>query len=73
MIYCPDVSRYKGKTVERIELPANLMNGEHIDMQDWVVIVFTDGERINLSTDWRGQDCYISQYQDKNVPKTNTV
>lgn len=53
------VNQYIGKTIVGVETDSL---GSGIHMSDRVVIKFTDGTQIVLRTDWRGSDCYISQY-----------
>jgi hypothetical protein len=49
---------HKGKTVQSIESSA----GNTLCMTSRIVIYFTDGTSIVLGLDWRGSECYISQY-----------
>ncbi len=53
---------YYGKIIERFEdSQGNILC--RAEMVKDLVIVFIDGDRLPLSLDWRGCDCYISQYE----------
>jgi predicted DNA-binding protein len=55
-----NTSQHKGKKIARFEdLYGNEL--EDLYMCEEVVIVLEDGEKIILSQDWRGSECYISQ------------
>ena len=50
----------KGKTIKHFEdAYGNELEG--LTMLSDLVIVFTDGSKMKLTTDWRGNDCYFSQ------------
>lgn len=59
-----DPSDWEGKTVKAIKRVAE--DGGYgecgLIMTHGVRIEFTDGTTLVLKTDWRGRDCYISQY-----------
>lgn len=48
-----------GKTVKSIEA-----DGDDLMMTEFVRISFTDGSKIYLGTDWRGNECYISERKE---------
>lgn len=55
-----NTSQYKGKVLDHFEDEY----GNHLkdlNMVDTLVIVFADGEKIYLSQDWYGAECYFSQ------------
>ena len=55
-----NTDRYEGKRVSHFEDDdGNKLS--YLHMQDAVTIVFDDGDKIYLRSDWRGCDCYISQ------------
>jgi hypothetical protein len=57
-----DAKKYTGKVVSHFEdYLGNSLSDLH--MLEELVIVFTDGEKIYLSQDWRGSSCYFSQYE----------
>ena len=50
---------FEGKTISEIESDyGTFYMAEHITFK------FTDGSELNLTTDRRGEDCYISQYEN---------
>lgn len=59
MLLTQPVTALVGKTIAGVEVDGL---GAGITLSDKVVLKFTDGTRLTLRTDWRGQDCYISQY-----------
>ncbi len=42
---------------------------DNLIMCESIVILFTDGTKLFLDQDWRGENCYISQY--KTMEETN--
>ena len=60
MILQRDIKTYVGKIIK--EIRADSLSGANLVMCDEVVVDFTDGTTIVLRTDWRGNDCYISEY-----------
>ena len=63
MILQTNTDRYYGKTIARIEDEyGNEL--QSLTTQDSIVFVFTDGEKVILKPDCRGDDCYISQRCD---------
>ena len=61
MILDRDRSTHIGKTIEYIDsddFDGGLM------MCHEIVIGFTDGSKIILKNDWRGNECYISEYTE---------
>ncbi len=63
MLLETNASRYHGKTIARFEDRYG-QELETLHMCASLVIVFTDGERILMKPDWRGAECYYSQYED---------
>ena len=61
MILSNDRCEHIGKTVESITAD-NI--GNDLVMCDVIVITFRDRSRIVLRTDWRGSECYISEYTE---------
>ena len=62
MLLSIDADKYNYKTISHFEdRYGNKLKDLH--MLDHLVIVFTDGEKIFLSQDWRGEECYFSQYE----------
>lgn len=61
MLLQTNADRYYGKVVARFEDEYG-HELESLHMCDSLVIVFTDGERIVMKQDWRGQECYFSQH-----------
>lgn len=64
------LNRYHGKTVSHFENE----RGEKLDqviMEEDLVVVFEDGDRLTIKPDPRGQDCYLSQHvnQGENTGK----
>lgn len=57
-----DKDIFIGKTISEIQSDGF---GPGLNMCDQITIVFTDGSKMILRTDWRGQDCYISEYEDE--------
>lgn len=55
-----DTSKYKGKVLSHFEdgFGNEIYN---LYMVDCLVFVFTDGEKIKMSKDWRGNECYFTQ------------
>jgi len=68
MNYETNANQYYGKTIERIE---DSYGNELSDMEmaDGVTLIFTDGDKVRLGADVRGNDCYISQYIEKTDPE----
>ena len=52
-------SGHKGKVIR--EIRADGFN-DTLGMCSEIKIIFTDGTSIILGRDWRGQECYISEY-----------
>lgn len=62
MLIEENVEKHEGKTLSHFEdLAGNKL--ESLYMIDGLVIVFRDGTKIKISQDWRGQECYLSQYE----------
>jgi len=62
MLLQEQVSKYEGKTLSHFEDEfGNKLDDLH--MVDELNIVFTDGSKIKMSQDWRGSECYWSQYE----------
>jgi len=53
-----DANDHKGKTIAGIY---STSIGDGLVMAEEVAIIFTDGTRVNLGIDWRGDNAYISQ------------
>ena len=63
MIVGESLEQYNGKKLRHFEdEDGNVLDS--IYMEEAVVLVFEDGARIWLGVDYRGPDCYISQYED---------
>lgn len=62
MLIHEETQIHKGKIISHFEdeFGAELSK---LFMVDTLVIVFTDGSKINMVQDWRGQECYWSQYK----------
>jgi hypothetical protein len=60
-----DKDIHVGKTISEIKADGF---GTGLTLCEQIDIVFTDGSKVILRTDWRGQDCYISEYTNE----TNT-
>ena len=60
MILHTNTNRYYGKTIARIEDEYG-KELENLTLCESLVIIFTDGDRIILMQDWRGNECYFSQ------------
>jgi hypothetical protein len=60
-----DKSIHVGKTISEIQADGF---GTGLHMCEQIAIVFTDGSKVILRTDWRAQDCYISEHT--NEPNT---
>ena len=52
---------FEGKTIAKIQTDSG--GEDTFYMVEKISIEFTDGTTLHLKTDWRGQDCYISQYE----------
>lgn len=64
MILSEDVAKHKGKKLSHFEDDyGNEIND--LNMIDCIVIVFSDGSKIKIAQDWRGSECYLSQYEVK--------
>ena len=64
MLLQTNTDRYHGKKIVGFEDKY----GYELDsliMMESLVVVLDDGQKFMLSTDWRGQDCYISQCEIK--------
>lgn len=62
MLFTENVSQYEGKALSHFEDEfGNKL--EDLNMVTDLVIVFTDGCKIKLAQDWRGCECYFSQYK----------
>lgn len=60
MLLVQELNSHIGKTIASIT--TNRPDSRGIHMVEKVVIHFTDGTSVLLRTDWRGAECYISQY-----------
>jgi hypothetical protein len=65
MLLDRDKSIHVGKIISEIQADGF---GNGLTLCEQIAIVFTDGSKVILRTDWRGQDCYISEYT--NEPNT---
>ena len=62
MLVCEDTKKYKGKTFSHFENEAgDKLNDLNMVME--LIIVFDDGSKIKMAQDWRGGECYFSQYE----------
>lgn len=57
-------NRYHGKMIDRFEDEYGHVL-ESFDMLNFLVIVFTDGEKIQIGRDWRGAECYLSEVEGR--------
>ena len=54
---------HEGKTLSHFEDEfGNILKDLH--MREEINIVFTDGSQIKIGKDWRGDECYLSQYEN---------
>ena len=62
MLICEDIKKYEGKQFSHFE---NEYGNKITDlnMVDCLVIVFSDKSKIKMAQDWRGRECYFSQYE----------
>lgn len=63
MILQTDTTQYEGKILSHFETEYGEKLKDLI-MCDSLVIVFSDGAKIILKQDWRGQECYFSQKEE---------
>ena len=62
MLINEDTGKYKGKVLSHFEDGhGNEINDLY--MIECLVIVFSDNSKIKMSQDWRGSECYFSQYE----------
>ena len=62
MLINEDTGKYKGKVLSHFEDEhGNEINDLY--MIECLVIVFSDNSKIKMSQDWRGNECYFSQYE----------
>ncbi len=62
MLFTENMDKYEGKTLSHFEDEfGNKL--EDLHMVTDFVIVFTNGSKISLGQDWRGSECYFSQYE----------
>ena len=62
MLLCEDTKKYKGKTLSHFEDEfGNKL--DDLNMVKELIIVFDDGSKIKMGQDWRGSECYFSQYE----------
>lgn len=61
MLLVQELNAHVGKTIQSISTDRPSEPGIH--MVEKVTIHFTDGTSVLLQTDWRGAECYISQYK----------
>ena len=59
MLVSQKVSEHIGKVIKSIE-----SESEDLSVCENIKIVFKDDSTICLGLDWRGSNCYISQYED---------
>jgi len=62
MILQRSAKQHSGKTISCIETDS-LDDG--LVMCGHVRILFTDGTHISLKPDWRGDECYISEHNER--------
>lgn len=56
-----DLTQHEGKALSHFEGEhGNKLS--HVNMETALFIVFTDGSKIRIETDWYGAECYISQF-----------
>ena len=56
-----------GKTVAEV-VPIGSYDDSDLIMCEAIEIRFTDGTRLHLALDWRGAECYISEYKLPETP-----
>jgi len=61
MLLTENMDKYEGKTLSHFENEYG-RKLKDLHMTTDIVIVFTDGSKIILGQDWRGSECYFSQY-----------
>ena len=62
MLFTENMDKYEGRTLSHFENEFG-KKLENLSMLTSFVIVFTDGSKISLGQDWRGGECYFSQYR----------
>lgn len=62
MLLAENMDKHEGKTLSHFEDEFG-KELEYLHMITDFVIVFTDGSKIRLGQDWRGSECYFSQYE----------
>ena len=62
MIKSANRDRFIGKVIQGVE--AGGLSETDLVMVREITITFTDGTKLVLRTDWRGNDCYISEYTE---------
>lgn len=70
MILSRNVKTHIGKIVSEISCNSSK---DDLVMCDSVTIKFTDGTSILLGVDWRGNECYISEYEIEKVKKSRQL
>jgi len=64
MLLITDTDQYTEKVIDHFEDEfGNKLN--NLNMLETLTIVFKDGEKIFLTRDWRGNECYFSQAKSK--------
>jgi hypothetical protein len=58
-----NTDQYYGKEVQLITDRDGNELSDLVMCDNGIVIHFTDGTKLALASDWRGDECYISQYQ----------
>lgn len=62
MLLSEDTSKHKGKVLSHFEDEYG-NEIDNLNMIECLVIVFVDKTKIKISQDWRGSECYLSQYE----------
>jgi len=64
MLLQENMDKYEGKELSHFENEYG-KKLKDLHMVEDLVIVFSDGSKIKMSQDWRGAECYWSQYEIK--------
>lgn len=62
MLVIESTENHKGEVISHFEDEQGNMLDD-LNMLDCLVIVFNSGSRVKLAQDWRGNECYLSQYE----------
>ncbi len=62
MLISENIEKYKGKQFSHFENEYGDKIND-LNMVTCLVIVFSDKAKIKMAQDWRGSECYFSQYE----------